>query len=358
MSTNESTIVGAHLVGSVTTTSAAETFTVASTHLGSHLRRIPDGEVGKRFHWILFQGEVFDNTPGLTRIGDEPAIMAGFDLRPFTLDGSIAAEEVVFPELGYAQAAREAYAEFVRLRDEGIISAGTKFQVSLPTPLAPITTFVNAEDRPGLEGPYTEALTREIESIAADIPHQDLAIQFDLAIEFAYLETAAGRDVEIATHAWFDPVIDGLVDRAVGIINVVSPTIEVGVHLCYGDVGEKHFVEPLDTANLTRVANAIAERVARPLTWLHLPVPIERDDVDYFRPLGELTPAYAELYLGLVHHQDGIEGGRRRIEAAISAGVKNFGVGTECGFGRGPAERTVPLLELHAGLANPLPTHS
>jgi hypothetical protein len=80
---------------------------------------------------------------------------------------------------------------------------------------------------------------------------------------------------------------------------------------------------------------------------VHLPVPIERDDAAYFAPLADLgLPEGTELYLGLVHHEDGVDGALRRIDAASTA-VTRFGVATECGFGRGPAERTVPLLDLH-----------
>ena len=343
-------------MGSVTTDSAEETFRTVATHLGEHVRRIPDGEVGKRFHWILFQGEVFDDTPGLARVGEEPVIMAGFDIRPFAPDGTVPHEEIEFPELGYAEAALNSYEDFTRLREEGMIGEGIRFQVSLPTPLAPLSTFVHPDARPLVERAYTSALVDEINEIASQIPAADLAIQFDLAVEFSYIETAAGREVAIPSHAWFEPLLDGLITRAAAVIEAVPAEVDVGLHLCYGDVGEKHFVEPLDTANLTTVANAIAADVTRPLNWLHLPVPIERDDREYFAPLGELADAYQELYLGLIHHQDGADGAHARIDAAKRAGITDFGVATECGFGRGPAERTVPLLQLHAAVADPLPT--
>ena len=55
-----STLVrGAHLVGSVNLPTAEDTFRTVAAHAGTHLRRIPDGEVGERFHWILFQGARF-----------------------------------------------------------------------------------------------------------------------------------------------------------------------------------------------------------------------------------------------------------------------------------------------------------
>ena len=91
-------------------------------------------------------------------------------------------------------------------------------------------------------------------------------------------------------------------------------------------------------------------RSAAPSSFLHLPVPIERDDAAFFAPLAELAlHPETELFLGLVHHEDGTEGALRRIAAArpALAGLAAFGIATECGFGRGPAERTAPLLGLH-----------
>ncbi|WP_235038077.1 hypothetical protein [Microbacterium sp. 18062] len=127
--------------------------------------------------------------------------------------------------------------------------------------------------------------------------------------------------------------------------------VEVGVHLCYGDAGEKHFVEPADAANLTRFANAVQDAATRPLTWLHLPVPIERDDEACFASLTELRLGEGvELYRGLVRREDGAEGALRRA-AAASRYVARFGVATECGIGRAPEGTTEDILRVHADVA-------
>lgn len=59
-------------------------------------------------------------------------------------------------------------------------------------------------------------------------------------------------------------------------------------HLCCGDLGHKHFVEPKDTAVLVKVGNAILKGVTRPVDWIHLPVPKSRVDAAYFAPLEQL----------------------------------------------------------------------
>lgn len=346
MSTPSTTpdIRGAHLVGSVNLPDAEAVFRTVAAHLGDRLRRIPDGEVGERFYWIQFQTARFDTVAGLSRIPVEPFSLRGvFDGRPFRLEEGADASALVFPDLGYAEAALDSYAVFARLRAEGVIAPGTRFQVSLPTPAAVTGAFVVPEDRAAFEPAYERALFGELERILAGIPHEDLAIQWDTAVEFALLE---GR-----IEPWFEDVLDGVVSRAVRQAAAVPEDVEVGYHLCYGDVEEKHFVQPADAGHLAAVTAGILAEAARPITFVHLPVPIERDDTAYFAPLAAVElPAETELYLGLLHHEDGVEGALRRAEAAGTARPR-FGVATECGFGRGPAERTAALLDLHAAVA-------
>ena len=57
-----------------------------------------------------------------------------------------------------------------------------------------------------------------------------------------------------------------------------------------------------------------------------------------------------EFYLGLVHFTDGLQGAQRRLAAAKRV-VSNFGVATECGFGRRPPETIPGLLKLHREVA-------
>jgi hypothetical protein len=58
----------------------------------------------------------------------------------------------------------------------------------------------------------------------------------------------------------------------------------------------------------------------------------------------------AELYVGLIHLTDGPEGAARRIGAARDF-ISDFGLATECGFGRRPPETILALLDLHREIA-------
>jgi hypothetical protein len=349
---SDTVIQGAHLVGSINLPDAATTFRTVSDHLGDRVKRIPDGEVGERFYWIQFQTRRFDQTDGLSRVPGEPVILRDiFDVRPFVLDEGFDAHDLTFPNLGYADAAIESYSAFAALRDAGAIRPGTRFQVSLPTPAAVVGAFIVAANRAEVEPVYERALFNELGRILNSIPHHDLAIQWDTAVEFALLEATNIRSSNSMT-AWFDDVMGGVVERAVRQAAAVPVDVDLGYHLCYGDVEEAHFVQPKDAGYLATFVSRVLAGSPRPVDWVHLPVPIDRDDDAYFAPLADVTiPAATELYLGLIHHEDGVEGAFRRADAALRAQPR-FGIATECGFGRGPSDRTTALLDLHAAVTN------
>jgi methionine synthase II (cobalamin-independent) len=142
-----------------------------------------------------------------------------------------------------------------------------------------------------------------------------------------------------------------LIDSIARLSDHVSEPVELGWHFCYGDAGHKHMVEPRDMRLMTEKANALSHTVRRRVNWLHMPVPRDRVDDDYFSPLRELAiDAHTEIYLGLVHFTDGVEGARRRIAAANKV-ISHYGIATECGFGRRSPETVLPLLDLHRKIA-------
>lgn len=344
----------AHLVGSIMLPDAETTFRVVSEHFGSRLTRIPDGEVGERFYWIQFQKARFDATPGLSRVGDEPFYLRDrFDSRLIRIDEGVDASTLAPPPLGYADAALDSFAIFDRLSREGVIARDTRFQVCLPTPVGVVGSFFSADSRTAMEPVYERALLAELARILDGIPHERLAIQWDVALEFGLLEAAEIRGHRMT--AWFgdtrEQILAGIVQRGAGLVDAVPEPVQVGLHLCYGDVEEKHFTEPVDAGMLAEVASGLFAASARDIDWMHLPVPIDRDDDAYFAPLAEVEwPGSAQLFLGLLHHEDGVDGALRRAATAARF-VSEFGVATECGFGRGPRERTEPLLDLHEAVA-------
>jgi hypothetical protein len=334
---------GAHLVGSVPLADADAVFRAAAGALGGQLKRIPDGETGVRSNWIGWQYHVMAAHPLLELVPPDAPVDAA--LPRFRLRADADARQLTFGNLGYADAALASYTTFAALQQAGDIPAGVRFLVSLPTPLAPVVGFVIPRDQLAVEAAYEARLLAEVDQLCAAIPHDQLALQWDIAVEFGVLEGV--------WQVAFSDLEAGIVDRVARISARVPEDVELGYHLCYGDAGHQHFVQPRDASRLVGIANAISARVARSIQWLHLPVPRDRDDDAYFAPLADLTlHPETELYLGLVHLTDGVTGAERRMAAARRV-VPAFGVATECGFGRRPPETVAALLRLHADLTAP-----
>ncbi len=332
---------GVHLNGSIPLANAEEVFRVTSSILGNRLQRIPDGETGVRTNWIGWQAGFLARNPALEFIPADPNVYSS--LPHFKLRPGITANELVFDNTGYADAALASYEVFSQLKKSGVIPVHYRFQVSLPTPLAPIVGFIAEEDQATVQPAYEKAMFADLDRIASGIPHNELAIQWDVAIEFGLLEGVAFTNYAHARTS--------VIEQLVRLGNQVPENVELGYHLCYGDAGHKHFVEPADTSKLVEVANGIAAGLKRSLNWISMPVPRNRSDDAYFAPLKSLQlHPETELYLGLVHLTDGVEGTRRRIEAAQHT-IADFGVATECGFGRRPSETIPDLLRIHSAVA-------
>lgn len=188
----------------------------------------------------------------------------------------------------------------------------------------------------------------EVARIQAEIPHKDLAIQWDVASEICTLEGAYWPHF----HPYFEPLWEGILERIVRQSEAVRPDVELGYHLCYGDMDNKHFVEPKDTSLLAKIASSILTTVKRQVDWIHLPVPKDRDDLEYFKPLGDLDFGSTELYLGLVHAND--EEGTRKRMATASKVIEKYGIATECGMGRTPAEKFGSISEICTTLSSPV----
>ena len=122
-----------YLVGSVPMASAEEVFKAVSAALGPRIKRIPDGETGERGDWITWLEPAFADESG---VGEVRRILprACHRHRPRALPAQgrrRKPQDVHFDNLFYADIASESFAAFKRLKDEGEIAPGTKFQIDL-----------------------------------------------------------------------------------------------------------------------------------------------------------------------------------------------------------------------------------
>lgn len=334
-----------HLCGHVPLQDPEAVFRAVSETLADHVVRIPDGETGQRADWIGSQESRFLRHPELEVVAERagPSRPPRVRPRPGADAGAIG-----FGVIGYADAARESWRVFRRLREDGVIPAGCRFQVSLPTPLAVIDSYV-AEGHAELEPSYEASLLGELDEIIATVPHDSLAVQWRTAGELTMLE-------EDGYPAWFGDREDEILQRLLRIGAFVPDEVPLGYHLCYADLDGEDAREPADAGVLVTVANRLCDELPHSLDWIHLPVPRQRCDQDFFAPLAGLRRRpETELYLGLVHLEDGVAGARKRAAAAAAAATGGFGVATECGFGSSTPERVPELMRLHAEVADALP---
>jgi hypothetical protein len=338
------------LVGSVPLADAECVFRAIAKSLASHVRRIPDGETGPRLKWIDWQSHVFESHPMFQRKeADLPdwriAKVESAWKSPgwYALRPDADPRRLTFGPLGYAQAARASFEIFARCKREGTVRPDTRFQVSLPTPYNVIDQRVAPGDRLAVERPYEDRLLAEIDQVCEAIPHDQLAIQWDVAHEIQNLDGARPH--------WFDNPETEIIARLTRLAERIPPDIELGFHLCYGDFGHRHFIEPKDTELMTRISNSLSRSVNRSIEWIHMPVPRDRTDDRYFAPFSNLRlQPQTRIFLGLIHHTDGIVGATARMKTA-GRYVGEFGVATECGLGRRKPETIMPLLKLHAQIA-------
>lgn len=339
-----------HLVGSVPLRDAREVFTTVSRALGPRLKRIPDGETGERSDWITWLEPAFADNPALEKSDELFRIHATGTARiRYRLRPGKSVQDVRFDNLFYADIAKASYAEFAELKRQGVVPKDCRFQIDLVPAHSVIWLFLQDDLYQPLDPVFNEALKREIDKIAAALPHDQIAIQFDVASAvFARLQrgepNAYGKTrAEMLTT--FSRILTGLADH-------VPADIELMFHFCYGDSNHKHVVEPADMADMVDVANRLSADIKRTIQLIHMPVPRDRSDDTYFAPLKRLQMRpETELCLGLVHYTDGVAGTRKRLATAERHATR-FSVATECGFGRRDPATIPDLLRIHAEVAD------
>jgi hypothetical protein len=349
------------LVGSVGLRDNEEVFRTVGPLLGGRMTRIPDGETGERTSWVTRLRSVIENNPAFE---DDPAeraaggrithategtrtwqgaavIQRGAPPPPrLRLRAGVEPKDIRIGRLGYPEAAVASYKLLSQLREQGVVPKHLRFQVSLPTTAAFLNAHVVVAHHAIVEPIYREQLIGEMREICAAIPHHDLAIQWDVSTEMGQWEGVR--------PAHFADVKSGIIQRLALHCSQVPSDVQLGVHLCYGSYGGRHWKEPESTANMVEVHNRLIGRLSRPIDYIHMPVPADRNDDAYFRPLVRLNlHPQTRLFLGLVHDTDGVEGTRKRITVAEKY-MRDFGISAECGLGRRPPETIPNLLRVHS----------
>ncbi len=246
----------AHFNGSVNLADAESVMREIASRVPAGLRRIPDGETGDRGNWIFFQMQRFMQMPTLVPARPIGAEDGDYEALPqLRLADGVEPDQVEWPNIGYADAYLASYRTFSALREEGVIPAGVRFQAEYPTPLASIGGYIVPEQQMALIGSYEQAMFADLDRLLAAIPHDEVAVQWDVAVEFGVLEDAFGPGGAQA----FDMIIAALAR----CVDQVPADVPAGLHLCYGDYGHQHFKQPESLALQVRLLNAVAAAASR-----------------------------------------------------------------------------------------------
>jgi hypothetical protein len=289
--------------------------------------------------FVVAVSDIMDHDAGGS---DEPATPQ------WRLAEGVSAESVNWPNLGYADAYSRSYEVFLALQEDGTIPSEQRYQIQYPTPFASTAVTFVPEDMPAVTASYEAALFADFDRAVGTIPHERLAVQWDVCTEVVVLEGDYGPNVTVDDIA---PGLARCVDR-------VPTDVPVGLHLCYGDYGHRHAVQPESIALQVRLLNAVAAAANRPIDWTSFTVPQNRSDESYFTALRELTVGPETVpYFGIVPYfpADQAEGATeeqvRAIDASLatspSGAAREWGISTECGMGRVADDDVLELLDLH-----------
>jgi hypothetical protein len=197
------------------------------------------------------------------------------------------------------------------------------------------------EDRAELEPSYERALFADLHTLLRAVPHEHIAVQWDVAVEFGMLELP---------EVWGPQNFDALAGRLARCLEQVPRDVPAGAHLCYGDAGHRHFKQPESLALQVRMMNAVSERARRPVSWFSITVPQAARDAAYFSPLADLRVDVAtEIYFALVpYHPSEQPAGTTEVQTGLideRLRGREWGICIECGMGRVDREDVLRMLD-------------
>jgi hypothetical protein len=333
------------LVGSLPADSTDGALRAGAELFGDMVFALPDGETGPRRAWVGYEREQLTRPNPDVVVVEETESPSGiprhaYETPVFGIREGVT--DLYFDSWPRIDDAIASYQMFRALRDEGVIPAGLRFQVGLPFPASAMNAFKAdfAADYRIAERSYEDLVGRQLVRLTEAIPPQDLAIQWDCAYETIDIEGVLAWATEGGWERFAGPVVR--------LTPQIPEEVLVGYHLCYGTFPEWPMYEARDYSVLVRMANFAVANSGRRIDWLHMAGPryLRSEDKSFFRPLVDLEPGDARVFLGIVLPVDGVSGLKRR-HATASKYLDDFGVAMYCGFGRQPGQDGMETMREH-----------
>ncbi len=346
------------LPGSLPCETAEQSFRVFGGALGQWLDYMPDGEVGTRRYWVDgIAYRVFNGHPDIeTTKYPEPENgvekwwpRGRHDEFAFRVRPGVKAVRFGDPgwRLGFARDAINSYALFRYMKKDGVIPQHVRFQVCIPLSYSAIGYFFPAEDTDKLVPGVTEALRAEVAKIVELIPNDDLAIQWDLAVENRYVDTAFYEQGAEAA----EKEAARICAPAYEVCAWMPKAVHLGHHMCFGTLNGWPSRQPPSLAGSVILANAAVAASGRSVEFLHIPTLGSAEDA-FFAPLKDLKADGARVYMGAIHHLHGQRGLGEQLRT-IKKYLPDFGLASPCGFGRSPDRSDRLVTDDGSKAANP-----
>ena len=325
---------GVHFNGSVSLPDTETVMRELAARVGDLAHAYPDGETGERGNWVYFQLPRLQAAEGIAPAGTRE--VRGDDFPVVRLADGARPEDVAF-SIGYADAYAASYQTFRQLRSQGVVPASMRFQVQYPTPLAVVGTWFDPRDRERVLPAYERALFADLAGLLAVIPHGDVQVQWDVAVEMGVAERGG--------HGQVAP-------QLARCVNQVPPDVAAGLHLCYGDYKHQHAAEPQSLRIQVDLANSTRQQAGRSIDFIAFTVPQYQDTEGYFEPLAEFQAHPSQVYFGIVPYYPDRQapGTTTRQVHMIDRYITDWGVCTECGMGRVEPGDVPRLLDLHRAI--------
>jgi hypothetical protein len=335
-----------YITGSINVPTVDDAFRLVGSRLQPGVTRVSDGEPGNRANWVLTQADHFLQNPTLDVVDGRARVRTG--------------TAVSFGAVDYHTVAADSYQRFLAARQDGVLAKGSRFLVSIATPLNAVNSFAEFDSQVEIAYAYEQQLHHSVDALQELIPPSDLAIQWDLPTELATIE------------GWFPNPYGGvepIYAATARLAEWVHDDAELTFHLCYGDSkfgaspfmgdppdadaaarGGRHIL-PRDATAIVTLANGLSRHVQRRIDAVQAATVAAWNKRAHWQPLAGLAvEPTTEVYLGLLHAEDGAAGARTR--AAIAAEfLPHFGLSTECGLGRHSAEQLEAVLDAWSELA-------
>lgn len=324
-----------------------EAMQTMATAAGSLLKSLPDGEVDRQ-NWILTTINSLRDHPDLRQIKKGDWINYKDDEKFRIKKGhKIDPESIYF---GYAKAAEVSYPDFEKLREDIPDLAKTDFQVGLGSDLdmaffsfGPLRAFT-------MRDLFRAGLVHEVGKVLSKTGTKDVVFQFEMPVETVLTTVMPGP-------------LGRLVGRfmargAAKTARHLPLGLRFGLHLCYGDLGNKSLVKPRSAAGLVRLTNALAKAwpADHPLEYVHLPlafgdVPPVTDE-KFYRPLAKLRlPESIRLIAGIAHEDQPLEEQLKVREIIERHAGRQVDIASACGLGRRDAPTAKAALDRAVELA-------